>query len=181
MPTLWPEAWAGGHETRRPRSLSWPQGWLCSWRAENKQREGELETPQTARAAFEPGATLGPGKERLPGDCHSALQALLCLPVQAAEQLPPSSPSPWPPPLHPVHRVSQLAALCPLSHCRWTDSSQASFRCQVRWRRGRRAQTHPSRDLVKNSDTESFSGSLLQHPGKSFLGGCLACCGSSWM
>lgn len=55
------------------------------------QAEGELETPPDSQ-----GAAPDPGWERLPCDCHSLLRALVCLPGQAAERLPPSTHLPGP-------------------------------------------------------------------------------------
>lgn len=77
-------------KTRASELVLATRSWPCSWGAEDKQRE-ELETPPGSQ-----GATPDPGWERLPCDCHSPLQALLCLPGQATEQLPPSTHLPGP-------------------------------------------------------------------------------------
>ena len=85
------------------------RSWLCSWGAEDRQRE-ESETPPDSQ-----GAAPDPARERLQGDCHSPLRALLCLLGQATERLPPIHTSPWTPRFIQFIVSSQLTSLHPLS------------------------------------------------------------------
>lgn len=102
------EAWAGGLQKQRTLGACPGHQELAVQLGSRRQAEGRVR-PDIQ------GAASDPAWERLLGDCHSLLWALLCLPGQAAERLPPIHPSPWPPRFIQFIVSSQLTSLHPLS------------------------------------------------------------------